>query len=97
MLEFEDSASYEILARVYTIGVLQLDGGQMRSLLKLMRPDNYEDISATLALYRPGPMGANSHNNYALRKNGLQEVTPSHAELEEPLSEMLGITYGLIV
>src|SRR5699024_8581807 len=69
----------------------------MRSLLKLMRPDIYEDISATLALYRPGPMGANSHNNYALRKNGLQEVTPIHPELEEPLEEILGVTYGLTV
>ena len=42
----------------------------MRSLLRLMRPDNFEDISAVLALYRPGPMGANAHTNYALRKNG---------------------------
>ncbi|MDN6490878.1 MAG: DNA polymerase III subunit alpha, partial [Yaniella sp.] len=96
-LELDDKASYELLARGDTLGVFQLDGGPMRSLLKLMRPDNYEDISATLALYRPGPMGANSHNNYALRKNGLQEVTPIHPELEEPLSEILGVTYGLIV
>ena len=96
-LELDDSASYELLARGDTLGVFQLDGGPMRSLLKLMRPDNYEDISATLALYRPGPMGANSHNNYALRKNGLQEVTPIHPELEEPLEEILGVTYGLIV
>src|SRR5699024_8639740 len=72
-------------------------GGPMRALLKLMRPDNFEDISATLALYRPGPMGANSHNNYALRKNGLQEVTPIHPELAEPLEEILGVTHGLIV
>jgi DNA polymerase III subunit alpha len=62
-----------------------------------MRPDNFEDISAVLALYRPGPMGANAHNNYALRKNGLQEITPIHPELEEPLAEILGGTYGLIV
>ena len=57
----------------------------MRSLLRLMKPDNFEDISAVLALYRPGPMGANSHTNYALRKNGQQEITPIHPELEEPL------------
>lgn len=69
----------------------------MRTLLKLMRPDNFEDISAVGALYRPGPMGANSHTNYALRKNGMQEVTPIHPELEEPLAEILGTTYGLIV
>ncbi len=69
----------------------------MRSLLKLMRPDNFEDISAVLALYRPGPMGADSHTNYALRKNGRQDITPIHPELEEPLAEILGTTYGLIV
>ena len=54
-------ASYELLARGDTLGVFQLDGGPMRSLLRLMKPDNFEDISAVIALYRPGPMGANSH------------------------------------
>ncbi|MCO1339221.1 DNA polymerase III subunit alpha [Kocuria polaris] len=96
-LETDDRASYELLARGDTLGVFQLDGGPMRALLRLMRPDNFEDISAVIALYRPGPMGANSHNNYALRKNGLQEVTPIHPELEEPLKEILDTTYGLIV
>jgi DNA polymerase-3 subunit alpha len=69
----------------------------MRGLLRLMRPDNFEDISAVLALYRPGPMGVDSHTNYALRKNGKQEIKPIHPELEEPLKEILGTTYGLIV
>ena len=50
-----------------------------------------------LALYRPGPMGANAHNDYADRKNGRKPVVPIHPELEEPLSEILGDTYGLIV
>jgi DNA polymerase-3 subunit alpha len=62
-----------------------------------MRPDNFEDISAVLALYRPGPMGADSHTNYALRKNGRQEITPIHPELAEPLAEILDTTHGLIV
>ena len=96
-LELDDAASYELLARGDTLGVFQLDGGPMRSLLKLMKPDNFEDISAVLALYRPGPMGANAHTDYALRKNKIQEVIPIHPELEEPLSEILGGTYGLIV
>ncbi|MEE2569619.1 DNA polymerase III subunit alpha [Pseudarthrobacter sp. J64] len=96
-LALDDAASYELLARGDTLGVFQLDGGPMRSLLKLMKPDNFEDISAVLALYRPGPMGANAHTDYALRKNGIQEVVPIHPELKEPLAEILGGTYGLIV
>ena len=77
--------TYELLGRGDTLGVFQLDGGPMRSLLRLMQPDNFEDISAVGALYRPGPDGRNSHTNYALRKNRQQEVTPIHPELEEPL------------
>ncbi|WP_416377520.1 DNA polymerase III subunit alpha [Arthrobacter sp. JZ12] len=96
-LPLEDKESYDLLARGDTLGVFQLDGGPMRSLLKLMRPDNFEDISAVIALYRPGPMGANSHTNYALRKTGVQEITPIHPELAEPLAEILDTTYGLIV
>jgi len=96
-LELTDRKTYELLGRGDTLGVFQLDGGGMRSLLRLMRPDNFEDISAVGALYRPGPMGANSHTNYALRKNGSQEVTPIHPELAEALEDILGTTYGLIV
>jgi len=96
-LPLDDRATYELLGRGDTLGVFQLDGGGMRSLLRLMRPDNFEDISAVGALYRPGPMGANSHTNYALRKNGQQAVEPIHPELEEPLRDILDTTYGLIV
>ncbi|TAM69092.1 MAG: DNA polymerase III subunit alpha [Microbacteriaceae bacterium] len=96
-LTLDDAEAYELLARGDTLGVFQLDGGPMRSLLRLMKPDNFEDISALIALYRPGPMGANSHNNYALRKNGLQEITPIHPELEKPLAEILATSYGLII
>lgn len=97
LLELDDRPTYELLGRGDTLGVFQLDGGGMRDLLKLMKPDNFEDISAVGALYRPGPMGANSHTNYALRKNGRQEITPIHPELAEPLAEILGTTFGLIV
>ena len=96
-LPLDDPESYRLLARGDTLGVFQLDGGPMRSLLKLMEPEEFEHISAVLALYRPGPMGANSHTNYALRKNGKQEIEPIHPELEEPLKDILDTTYGLIV
>ncbi|OYO07355.1 DNA polymerase III, alpha subunit [Propionibacteriaceae bacterium ES.041] len=95
--DMTDRRTYELLGRGDTLGVFQLDGGGMRSLLRLMQPDNFEDISAALALYRPGPMGANAHTNFALRKNGKQEITPIHPELEEALSEILDTTYGLII
>jgi len=96
-LPLDDRPTYDLLARGDTLGVFQLDGGPMRALLRAMAPDNFEDISAVLALYRPGPMGANAHNEYADRKNGRKPVVPLHPELAEPLAEILDDTYGLIV
>ncbi|MGZ4742645.1 MAG: DNA polymerase III subunit alpha [Oryzihumus sp.] len=95
--DMTDEAAFALLARGDTLGVFQLDGGGMRTLLRQMQPDNFEDISAALALYRPGPMGANSHTNYALRKTGKQPITPIHPELAEPLDPILSMTQGLIV
>jgi DNA polymerase-3 subunit alpha len=96
-LPLDDPPAYELLARGDTLGVFQLDGGPMRALLRSMRPTSFEDISAVLALYRPGPMGANAHNEYADRKNGRKPVVPIHPELAEPLAEILDETFGLIV
>jgi DNA polymerase III subunit alpha len=95
--DMTDRATFELLGRGDTLGVFQLDGGGMRSLLRLMQPDNFEDISAALALYRPGPMGANAHTNFALRKNGKQDLDYIHPELTEALEPILGMTYGLII
>ncbi len=96
-LALDDPATYALLSRGDTLGVFQLDGGPMRQLLRSMRPDSFADISAVLALYRPGPMGADSHNKYARRKTGREEVVSIHPELTEPLKEILDETYGLIV
>lgn len=96
-LELDDAKTYELLSRAETLGIFQLDSSGMRTLLKQMKPDTFDDISAVSALYRPGPMGANSHTNYALRKNGLQDKTPIHPELADALEDILGSTHGLIV
>jgi DNA polymerase-3 subunit alpha len=96
-LPLSDQKTFELLSRGDTLGVFQLDGGGMRSLLRAMAPDSFEDISAVIALYRPGPMGENSHNDYADRKNRRKKVEPIHPELSEALEEILGDTYGLIV
>ena len=96
-LELADPKTFELLGRGDTLGVFQLDGGPMRALLRQMAPDSFEDISAVIALYRPGPMGVNAHNDYADRKNKRKPVVPIHPELSEPLAEILGNTYGLIV
>ena len=97
VLPLSDQKTFELLSRGDTLGVFQLDGGPMRALLRSMAPDSFADISAVIALYRPGPMGENAHNNYADRKNGRKPVEPIHPELSEPLQEILGDTYGLIV
>ena len=69
----------------------------MRALLRSMQPDEFADITAVSALYRPGPMGADSHNKYARRKNGREPIEPIHPALAEALEPVLGETYGLIV
>jgi DNA polymerase III subunit alpha len=96
-LPLDDKPTYELLARGDTLGVFQLEGGPMRALLRSMRADRFADISAVNALYRPGPMGANAHNDYADRKTGRKPVVPIHPELAEPLAAVLGDTYGLLV
>ncbi len=96
-LTLDDKKTYELLARGDTLGVFQLDGGPMRALLRSMQPDSFEHISAVLALYRPGPMGANAHNDYADRKCGRKPIVAIHPELEEALADVLDDTYGLIV
>ena len=96
-IPLDDEPTYQLLSRGDTLGVFQLDGDGMRSLLRTLKPTNFNDISALIALYRPGPMSMESHTNYAKRKNGLQKIEPIHPELDQPLKEVLDETYGLII
>ena len=96
-LELSDKATFELLSRGETLGVFQLDSAPIRALLRSMAPDSFEDISAVIALYRPGPMGVNAHNDYADRKNKRKKIEPIHPELSAALDEILADTYGLIV
>jgi DNA polymerase III subunit alpha len=94
-LALDDKPTYELFARGDTLGVFQMEGGPMRALLRAMRADKFGDISAVNALYRPGPMA--SAPVYADRKTGRAQVTPLHPELAEPLEDILGESYGLLV
>jgi DNA polymerase-3 subunit alpha len=94
-LGLDDKPTYELLARGDTLGVFQLDGSPMRALLRAMRADKFGDISAVIALYRPGPMA--SAPVYADRKTGRAQVIPIHPELAGPLEDILGESYGLLV
>jgi len=92
-LVLDDPKTFEMLRRAETVGVFQLEGGPMRALLRSLGPTSFEDISAVLAVYRPGPMAQNWHNEYADRKNGRKPVTYPHPDLEEVLAP----TYGLMI
>lgn len=89
----DDPRVYEALSRGETEGVFQVSGSGITRLLMDLKPTCFADISAVLALYRPGPMGMNSHVAYARRKNGLEDVVVLHPELKD----ILGDTYGLVV
>ncbi len=89
----DDEKVYEMLRRGDSIGVFQLEGDKMRQLLRRLAPTSFDDIAAVNALYRPGPLSENVHNDYADRKNHRQSVSYDHDDLEE----ILGETYGLMI
>lgn len=92
-ISMDDEQTFALLSDARTLGVFQLEGTQMRGLLKSMEPDCYEDICALLALYRPGPMAANMHMDYVKRKTGAQAVEYFHEDAREILKD----TYGLCI
>ncbi|HEY8525922.1 MAG TPA: DNA polymerase III subunit alpha [Acidimicrobiales bacterium] len=89
----DDEPTYKLLQRGDSIGVFQFEGAAMRALMRSLAPTCFEDIAALVALYRPGPMAANMHNDYADRKNGRKPVEYLHPDAEE----VLGDTYGLMI
>jgi DNA polymerase III subunit alpha len=92
-IPLDDEETFAMLCRGDSIGVFQLEGGPMRSLMRALAPTCFDDVAALVALYRPGPMAANMHKDYADRKNGRQAVTYLHPDLEPILAD----TYGLMI
>jgi DNA polymerase-3 subunit alpha len=89
----DDDRTFEMLRRGDSVGVFQLEGGPMRALMRSLGPTCFEDIGALVALYRPGPMAANMHNDFADRKNGRKPITGPHPEFCEVLAD----TFGLMI
>ena len=87
----DDPDVYAMLQRAESIGIFQLEGGPMRALMRSLVPDSFDDIAALNALYRPGPMAANMHYDYADRKNGRKPITYLHPDLEEVLADTQGL------
>jgi DNA polymerase-3 subunit alpha len=92
-IPLDDALTYNLLGRGDTIGVFQLESPPMRQLLKAMAPNSFDDVGALIALYRPGPMSANMHYDYADRKNGRKPVDYFHPDAEQVLDD----TFGLMI
>ncbi len=89
----DDVKVFDMLKLGNSIGIFQLEGDKMRQLMRRLAPTSFDDIAALVALYRPGPLSENVHNDYADRKNHRQDVSFDHVDLEE----ILGETYGLMI
>ncbi|MGH8927314.1 MAG: DNA polymerase III subunit alpha, partial [Acidimicrobiia bacterium] len=92
-IPLDDQAAYELIRRGDTVGVFQLEGSGLRSLIRALQPDQFEDLIALVSLYRPGPLGQNMHTAYADRKNGRAKVEFPHPATEPVLAR----SYGIIV
>ncbi len=90
-LSFDDKASYDLLTRAEAMGVFQVESAGMRDALRRLKPDRIEDVTALLALYRPGPM--ENIPKYCRIKDGQEQADYLHPILEPVLKE----TFGIIV
>ena len=92
-LPLDDEKSFQLMTRGDTLGVFQLESSGMRELLSKLKPDNFEDVIAVLALYRPGPLGSGMVDMFVRRKHGEEPTLFPHESIEPVLSS----TYGVIV
>ncbi|KOR27721.1 DNA polymerase III subunit alpha, partial [Achromatium sp. WMS1] len=92
-LPLNDSSSFELLKRGDTTAVFQLESKGMKELIRKLKPDNFEDIIALVALYRPGPLGSGMVDDFINRKHGMAKVEYPHPALEPILKP----TYGIIL
>lgn len=86
---FDDKATFDLLTRVETVGVFQLESSGMKDVLRKLKPDTFEDIIALVALYRPGPM--DDIPRYIACKHGEQPITYAHPSMEPILKETFGV------
>ena len=92
-IPLNDEKVFKLLASGKTMAIFQLESSGMRDLIKRLKPTKFEEITALLALYRPGPLNSGMHDEFVDRKHGVSPVTYPHELLEEVLEE----TYGVIV
>ena len=92
-IPLDDEKVYKFLSSGKTMAVFQLESSGMRDLIKRLKPTKFEEITALLALYRPGPLNSGMHDEFVDRKHGRSPVTYPHKLLKEVLEE----TYGVIV
>jgi DNA polymerase III subunit alpha len=94
----DDAPSFRMLMNAETTAVFQLESSGMKSLIKKLQPDTFEDIIALVALFRPGPLDSGMVDNFIERKHGREEVAyPDHEYQHECLQEILEPTYGIIL
>lgn len=87
----DDAETYQLLCRGETKGVFQLESKGMRQLLARMKPDNFRDIIATLALYRPGPLQGGMVDDFINVKHKRQVAVYAHPVMEDVLKETNGV------
>ena len=96
-IDMNDPKVYELIQSGETVGLFQIESSGMQSLNERLKPTNFEDLIAVLALYRPGPMESGMLDDFIERKNGLKEISYFFDEFTKPLRPILEPTYGVIV